>query len=161
MVLGIAGGNGLKHIDPSKIQTIYGVDINNSYLEECVRRYPALNRTLYPIQADLQDKDAALPESDIIIADLLIEYIGYENFRCVVQKVAPLYVTCAIQINTDCTFVSDSPYVHVFDGLEKIHHQMSECELTQAMQHIGYKLIYKNEVALPNGKKLVRLDYQA
>jgi len=33
MILGIAGGNGLEHIDTQKIRKVYGVDINNEYFE--------------------------------------------------------------------------------------------------------------------------------
>lgn len=160
MVLGIAGGNGLIHIDPEKIRTVYGVDINALYLKECVRRYPNLNKTFIPIQADLLDSELSLPNSDIIIANLLIEYIGYENFQRAVQKVNPLYVSCALQVNSDSGFVSDSPYVHVFDGLETIHHQVTGCGLTQKMAQIGYSQLLQDEALLPNGKKLVRLDYK-
>ena len=38
MLLGIAGGNGLEHIDPRKVQTLYGVDINQKYLTACAER---------------------------------------------------------------------------------------------------------------------------
>lgn len=34
MILGVAGGNGLEHIDKSKYHRVYGVDINAAYLEE-------------------------------------------------------------------------------------------------------------------------------
>ena len=32
MILGIAGGNGLEHVDVEKITKVYGVDINAEYL---------------------------------------------------------------------------------------------------------------------------------
>ncbi len=35
MVLGVAGGNGLEHIDKRKYRKVYGVDINREYLAEC------------------------------------------------------------------------------------------------------------------------------
>lgn len=159
MILGIAGGNGLNHIDPDRIQKVYGVDVNQAYLRECVRRYPGLNQTLIPIQADLQ-KDEFLPRADLVIANLLIEYIGYLNFQRAVQQGNPRYVSCIIQINTDSGFVSHSPYVHVFDCLEAIHHQIDEHGLSQTMRDIQYGLIYKEEKSLPNGKSLLRLDYQ-
>ena len=31
-VLGVAGGNGLEHIDTNKFRTVYGIDINADYL---------------------------------------------------------------------------------------------------------------------------------
>ncbi len=42
MVLGVAGGNGLEHIDPDKYQTVYGVDINDEYLHVVEKRYSDL-----------------------------------------------------------------------------------------------------------------------
>ena len=39
MVLGIAGGNGLEHINKKKIKKIYGVDVNRNFLVECKKRY--------------------------------------------------------------------------------------------------------------------------
>ncbi|MBU5473931.1 hypothetical protein [Roseburia sp. MSJ-14] len=31
MILGIAGGNGLEHVDTEKLNKVYGVDINQEY----------------------------------------------------------------------------------------------------------------------------------
>ena len=53
MVLGIAGGNGLEHIDRKKIKCVYGVDINPEYLNECSKRYNALDSIFKPVCADL------------------------------------------------------------------------------------------------------------
>lgn len=159
MILGVAGGNGLEHVDPAKYRTVYGVDVNAAYLTQCTARYPALTGIFRPVQADLMEKTAHLPEAELLVANLLIEYIGYENFRRAVGLVRPHYVSCGIQINTDAGFVSDSPYLHVFDGLEEVHHQLSEEGLTAAMGVSDYGLIEQAEVRLPNGKKLVRLDY--
>ena len=70
------------------------------------------------------------------------------------------YVSCIIQINTDEeTWVSNSPYIHAFDGLDAVHHQMEEKKLTQEMEDIGYGLLKIDNSPLPNGKRLVRLDY--
>lgn len=160
MILGIAGGNGLEHIIPGMISKVYGVDVNRAYLTECVKRYPMLNDTFVPVQADLSNEDIILPEADIIISNLLIEYIGYQDFQKVIQKVNPNYVSCVIQVNVDNSFVSDSSYLHAFDRLDEVHHQISNNELTQAMKDIGYHGVYTEEKLLPNGKKLIRLDYQ-
>lgn len=89
MILGIAGGNGLEHVDTNLIRKVYGVDINSDYL-----------------------------------------------------------------------FVSDSPYIHVFDHLDEVHHQMQVNELTACMRDISYGLIAQKEEKLPNGKCLVQLDFK-
>jgi len=158
MILGIAGGNGLEHID-SQFKKVYGIDINQNYLTECENRYPKLKDSLVTICADLWDENLRLPHADLVVANLLIEYIGYEVFGRVIEKVSPAYISCAIQINTDSSFVSDSPYLHVFDRLDEVHHQMEETALAEAMAQIGYKNVLKAEKTLPNGKKLVRLDF--
>lgn len=160
MVLGVAGGNGLEHADPQTLQKIYGVDINPAYLRECAARYPELEGILECICADLTAADAALPHADLVVANLLVEYIGYSCFQRAVTQICPSYVSCIIQINVDDSFVSDSPYLHAFDGLTQVHHQMREDELTAAMEHIGYHLTAKASHPLPNGKKLVQLDFK-
>lgn len=159
MILGVAGGNGLEHIDPQKLQKVYGVDINRTYLRACAARYPELRGILECICADLTAPDADLPHADLVIANLLVEYIGYPCFQRTVTRVCPAYVSCVIQINTDDGFVSDSPYLHVFDGLAQVHHQMREDELAAALEDIGYRLTARAEYPLPNGKKLVQLDF--
>ena len=55
MILGIAGGNGLEHIDKSKIKKVYGVDVNQEFLAECKKRYESLEDVLETIRADLAD----------------------------------------------------------------------------------------------------------
>jgi hypothetical protein len=76
-------------------------------------------------------------------------------------QTAPEYVSCVIQINVDEEqWVSESPYLHAFDRLDEVHHQMEEKALTAAMDEIGYSLILKETYPLPNGKALVRLDFQ-
>lgn len=160
MILGVAGGNGLEHIDPQRIETVYGVDVNAQYLNECADRYPKLQGVLECIRCDLTEKNIALPYADLVVANLLIEYIGYECFQNAVNTVCPQYVSCIIQINTDEGFVSESPYLHVFDCLDSVHHQMDGKKLREVMRNIGYVDVLESEQCLPNGKKLVRIDFK-
>ncbi|WP_455682642.1 class I SAM-dependent methyltransferase [Thomasclavelia sp.] len=142
------------------IEKVYGVDINPQYLSECKKRYSNLNEILECLCIDLTKTKLELPHTDIIIADLLLEYIGYESFKNVIKIVKPVYISTIIQINTETTFVSKSPYLHVFDDLNKIHHQIDEKSLITCMENIGYFLINKDEQSLPNEKKLVQLDFK-
>lgn len=159
MILGIAGGNGLEHIDTNKTKKVYGVDVNQSFLTECVNRYVYLGEKFEPICADLSEDGLQLPKSDLLVANLLVEYIGYDCFQKVVKLVAPEYVSCIIQINTGSSFVSDSPYLHAFDCLETVHHQIEEETLGNSMFRIGYQQCERLEQDLPNGKRFVRLDF--
>jgi len=160
MILGVAGGNGLEHVAPERFKKIVGVDINPDYLKACEARYPTLRGILQLLCVDLTDRQKELPHADLLVANLLIEYLGYSCFQSVVQRVQPQYVSCAIQVNIDETFVSDSPYLHVFDRLEEVHHQMDAHELKAAMAEIDYTLVWQEAEQLPNGKVLIRLDFE-
>ena len=160
MVLGIAGGNGLEHVSRDKYRTVYGVDINGDYLRTVSERYNNLADILKCLKIDLIRESDQLPHAQLLIANLLIEYIGYDVFQKVIQKVNPEYVSCVIQINTDDhQWVSDSPYLHAFDRLEEVHHQMEEKTLAKIMTESGYKSILMTRESLPNGKALERMDF--
>lgn len=159
MILGVAGGNGLEHVDKQTFHKVYGVDINRNYLDTCVNRYPELQGVFEPICADLTQEISKLPYADLVVADLVIEYIGYKCFQSAIKQISPRYVSAIIQINTDDSYVSDSPYLHVFDRLGEVHHQMEEAALVDAMEQIGYKKTARAEAELPNGKRLVQMDF--
>ena len=160
-VLGVAGGNGLEHVCRDKYKTVYGVDINEDYLKAVSERFRDMGDVIKCLKIDLINEADRLPCADLVIANLLIEYIGYDAFRNAVQKIAPSYVSCVIQINTDeKQWVSDSPYLHAFDRLDEVHHQMDGNELSSVLSGIGYTLIFHSSEKLPNGKALERLDYR-
>ena len=159
-VFGIAGGNGLEHAEHEKYRKIYGIDINESYLSAVKERYAVFGDVLECLKIDIINESDKLPETELVIADLFVEYVGYEAFQKSILKTGAKYVSCIIQINTDeAEWVSASPYIHAFDELDAVHHQMSENELTAAMAEINYKPRKSAECNLPNSKKLVMLDY--
>ena len=162
MILGVAGGNGLEHVRREKYDAVYGVDLNREYLHAAAARFPELDGVLRLLELDLTREAEKLPRAEFVIADLLVEYIGYEAFQRVLRQVAPLYVSCVIQINTDAEeWVSDSPWLHAFDGLDAIHHRMEPAALSEKMAEIGYRRILQAAAPLPNGKRLLRLDFGA
>ncbi|MCR5316922.1 MAG: YjjG family noncanonical pyrimidine nucleotidase [Treponema sp.] len=161
MVLGIAGGNGLEHVSKEKYRLVYGVDINDEYLRAVSKRYANLSGTLELLNIDLTNEAQKLPKAKLIIANLLIEYIGYNAFQNVIKQVEPTYLSCVIQINTDEEqWVSDSPYLHAFDRLDEVHCQMEAEKLISSMEQIGYKKLSQKTEPLPNGKALERIDFK-
>ena len=161
MVLGIAGGNGLEHVSSDKFEKVYGIDINEGYLKTVEERYKGLAGILECLSIDLITEPEKLPHAELVIANLLIEYIGYEAFQKAVQKIDPEYVACVIQINTDeAQWVSDSPYLHAFDRLDEVHCQMEENALIAAMEKSDYRIILNESETLPNGKALQRIDFR-
>ena len=161
MVLGIAGGNGLEHVRTEKYIKVYGVDINREYLKVVSERYKNLTGVLECLQIDLINDYDKLPESQLVIANLLVEYIGYKMFQKAIIKAKSQYVSCVIQINKDVhNWVSDSPYLHTFDRLDEVHCQMEEQGLKKAMEEIGYGVLKVKSYGLPNGKDLLRMDFK-
>ena len=161
IVFGVAGGNGLEHVNMKKYSKIYGIDINNAYLNNVKKRYSFMEDILECKRIDLTCEPDMLPEAELVIANLVIEYVGLEPFKKGILKTGARYVSCIIQINTDEeSWVSDSPYLHSFDGLDAVHHQMEEQSLVMAMNEIGFDLLKKDAMPLPNGKKLVMLDFE-
>lgn len=158
MILGVAGGNGLEHIVAQKVEQIYGVDINYEYLQECKKKFPLERLCL--LCTDLTDMDITLPKADLLIADLLIEYIGIDCFQSIVHQVEPTYISCVIQFNGAQSFVSDSPYVHELNDLKHISKTIEEEDLVTTMDSFRYKMIMKKEYQMPNGKCLVRIDFE-
>lgn len=161
MILGVASGNGLEHIDTKKYKKVYGIDINDEYLKALRERYSYLKDVLECILLDLNTEYDRLPNAQLLIADLLIEYIGYDTFVNALGKAEPDIVSCIIQKNTDTkAWVSSSPYIHAFDCLDTVHHQMDEHELDMVMDRVGFRKIRQVSEDLPNAKALVRIDYR-
>ena len=75
MVLGVAGGNGLEHVDPERLKTVYGVDLNRDYLAACAARYPHLAETLRLVEADLTAAEPDLPPAELVIANIIADII--------------------------------------------------------------------------------------
>lgn len=160
MIFGVAGGNGLEHIDTEKYTDVYGIDVNSEYLQEVKKRFHCLGSILKCLCVDLTAEISKLPSADLIIANLLIEYIGYDCFKRAVDKVKPRYLSCGIQADTNSEFVSDSPYIHCFDGLNSIHSPVDKNNLISGMLETGYTLLSSEDKSLPNGKRLIQIDFK-
>ena len=159
VILGAAGGNGLEHISSEKYSAVSAVDINRSYLEEAKARYGDCGGVTEYLCIDLATQYERLPRADLIIADLLIEYIGHECFCRCVKQTGARYVSCVIQVNDGEGFVSSSPYENAFDRLQEVYCRIEEDELISRLRTIGHVPTLRKEYPLPNGKKLIRLGF--
>ena len=144
---------------PKRIGQVWAIE--SSPLSPVSERYKNLTEVLECLQIDLINDYDKLPESQFVIANLLVEYIGYQVFQKVILRVRPEYVSCVIQINKDVhNWVSDSPYLHTFDRLDEVHCQMDEQGLRKALEEIGYGVSKVKSYGLPNGKELFRMDFK-
>jgi len=158
-VLGVAGGNGLEHIDPARVQKVYGVDISADYLKACAERFSALGDRLELVCLDLSDETNRLPQADLVIANLLIEYVGVETFARQMASSRPAVVCCAVQQSGGADFVSASPCANLLQCLDVVHQDVEPEALVAAMARVGYVPTFREECPLLGGKKLVCIDF--
>src|ERR1700704_3302591 len=64
--LGIAGGNGLEHIDNQITQSVYGIDINQVYLDIAFKRYKYRIPSLKLMNLDITKQSENICRADFI-----------------------------------------------------------------------------------------------
>jgi ribosomal-protein-alanine N-acetyltransferase len=161
-LLGAAGGNGLEHVDPAFIEKIYAVDINGKFLEACRERYARLGGALETVCLDLSEEGAALPACNMMICNLIVEYLGARRFAGLMGAscAGGCTVSCVIQKSRGSAFVSESPAAKKLESLEPLHRDIGEEELTDEMKKAGFDAVFKKAYPLPNAKEFVRIDFQ-
>ncbi len=162
VILGVTGGNGLEHIDTGRTKKVYGIDINREYLDVCKRRYKQLDSVLELICCDLSDTDVVLPFSNILICNLIVEYLGINQFIDLISnnKGQIETLSCTIQSNKNNSFVSESDLTAFLDPLMSIHHDIDTEGLMQKLPVTGFCCIKKVTYPLPNGKEFIRMDFK-
>lgn len=161
-ILGAAGGNGLENIDLEGIEKVYAIDINKKYLDICKKRYEYLEDKLEVICMDLTDDNAILPKTNLLLCNLIIEYMGEEKFISLIErnKNNIYVVSCVIQKNNSNSFVSESELTSHFDPLLSIHHDIDEYRLRKLFADIGFEWTICTINKLPNNKEFVRIDFK-
>ena len=159
VILGVAGGNGLEHLAPLHLQKVYGIDVNQEYLARCRERYSHFQKWLSLLCLDLSNFNASLPKADLVIANLLVEYIGLPAFVRLLKKSQPPYVSCVIQQNLGESFVSHSPYEASFSEIARLHTDIHRDALVRQLNGLGYSLILEQNYPLPSQKQFLRTDF--
>ena len=161
-VLGIAGGNGLDLIDPETTDAVYGYDINPDYLAACETRYrDDFGDRLHLIETKI-DRSVTIERVDLLIANLIIEYVGIDEFVAFAAANARSIgvLSCVIQRNDAEGFVSSSEYTSSFDALASVSSDIDPETLTSAMSDRGFVALRRCEYPLPNDKTLIRQDFR-
>jgi len=161
-VLGVAGGNGLNNIDISNVRKVFAIDVNREYLNVCRERYDYMGEILETICRDINDKEFSFPKTDLIVCNLIIEYIGEEQFVAIVErnKENIKLISCVIQDNEKNSFVSDSEYSSHFTPITSINHDINDNKLKNLFAKIGFNCIKIKSYNLPNNKSFIRMDFK-
>ena len=157
-ILGVGCGNGLEHIKPNTI--VCGYDINDNFLTECRKRYENTNYELKLKQVDLTDPNVNICTCDMMISNLVLEYIGMYNFASIIEKSKPNYVSVIIQKTTgNKKAISESPYATVFDKVSVIQSEIMPQNLTMKMELMKYHQMINKKYEISQFKSFIRLDY--
>jgi SAM-dependent methyltransferase len=162
VILGAAAGNGLERIGAAAaVEKVYAVDINAEYLAACRERFACLGGKLETLCRDLSRGSSALPACDVMVCNLIIEYIGIPRFVEIARanRGSAGVISCVIQRNNGASFVSASPTARKLKSLGPLHRDIDEKELVSAMGKAGFAISLRKAYSLPNGKEFVRMDF--
>lgn len=161
VILGAAGGNGLEHVDPTLTKKVWAVDINDDYLDACGQRHVRLGSALETLKLDLSAPGEALPPAELLICNLIVEYLGVRAFAELIDanKERIGVVSCVIQKNNGASFVSASASAKELECLDALHRDIDEAQLTAAMVAIGCCCIFRRSYGLPGAKEFIRIDF--
>jgi hypothetical protein len=152
-VLGVAGGNGLEHVDPSVTRRIVGVDLNPHYLETTQRRFPDLPG-LELHCADLAGETLTLEPVALVHAAMVLEHAGTE--RCLdnaLALVGPGGVFSTVLQLPSAT--AGAVGVTAFPAMETLAGHFAFVDpghLQRLLAGRGWRLVDEGHVPLPSGK---------
>lgn len=160
--LGIAGGNGLEHIDKKITQSVIGIDINQDYLNTAFKRYKHTIPTLQLMNLDIVKNTESICKADFVWAALVLEYTGIDKVLefCTNNLRKDGHLVVSIQSNNNKQSVSPTGIESVKKAGEIFSIVDPEKLLGKAAE-TGYRLIGKEENVLPNGKSIITFHFVA
>ena len=156
MFLGISGGNGLEHIDNNVTSKVFGIDINQNYLDETKKRFKDQIPNLNLLNIDISSRNTEkLIKANLIWAALIFEYVEidicFEFINNNIQENGYLIVT--IQENNGVSSVSQTG-IETIKSVGQILKLISESDLISIADKFGFRKIDFEENILPNKKSL-------
>ena len=152
-VLGMAGGNGLEHIDGRITSRVVGLDVNPSYLDAVRQRYPMVcGLELYCI--DLAKEVVDLEPVELVHAALVFEHAGVGNcLKNALSLVAPAGALSAVlQLPSE---IQQDVATSQFSSIQNLRSHFSLISprwFRDALECRQFRLEYETRRSLPAGK---------
>jgi hypothetical protein len=154
-ILGVAGGNGLEHIDSATTKRVIGLDVNPDYLEAVHRRYRRL-AGLELVCTDLAARRVRLKPVDLVHAALIFEHAGLdrclENAVSLVSDLGALSVVLQLPSTTQAEIAQSG-----FPAIQRLASHFSlihPAVLCQKLTAGKFRLTSESTTSLPTGKTL-------
>jgi len=152
-VLGIAGGNGLEHIDHRTTHRICGIDVNPTYLQTVVSRFATMEG-LELLCADLSAMRIQLPPFELVHAALIFEHAG---LALAVQNAVELVaangrLSVVLQLPSPIAAAVSQNAVPSIQGLASGFKLINPCAFEGLVAEKGLHLEQVSQYPLPEGK---------
>lgn len=152
-VLGIAGGNGLDHINSEVTARVVGLDVNPLYLEAVRERYSHL-AGLETYCIDLSKQNVALEPVQLVHAALIFEHAGVD--RCLDNALSMILpggdLSVVLQLPTESVpAVTPSQFSSIRD-LKPHFSLISSAWLSESLAGREFRLTHQTTRPLPTGK---------
>jgi hypothetical protein len=154
--LGIAGGNGLEHIDNTTTDQVVGIDINQDYLNETKKRFSNKIPQLTLLNIDISSsKIQKIIKSNFIWAALIFEYVEIEKcFEFITNNLQDNgYLIVTIQVNNGVSSISQTG-IETIKSVGKLFKLVDSNELIWTAKKFNFVLTDSEENLLPNTKSL-------
>jgi predicted TPR repeat methyltransferase len=155
LFLGVAGGNGLEHINNNITKEVIGIDINQDYLNTAYERYNNKIYSLKLINFDIAKSAEVFCNADFIWAALVLEYTGIDKsleFAKNNLQVGGHFIV-SIQSNNGVQSVSQTG-IESIKKIGEIFQLINPNILISKATEMGLRLIEKGEFFFQNGKSL-------
>ncbi len=152
-ILGIAGGNGLNHIDGRITARIVGLDVNPQYLEAVRERYShLLGLELHCI--DLAEQCIDLQPVQLVHAALIFEHAGAD--RCLKNAISLVvpggHLSVVLQLPTETGQAAIASQFPSIQSLQVGFSLIGPERFEESLAVRGFLLIYQTTRALRAGK---------
>lgn len=152
-VLGIAGGNGLEHVDSTVTKRVVGIDLNSTYLEAVAHRYSSLPG-LELRCADLVEQSLNIEPVQLVHVALVFEHAGLgrclENALSLVAPGGALSVVLQLPSKIE-QGVSATPFASI-QSLKSLFSFVDVNLFRETIQSRGFRLARETMRTLPAGK---------
>ena len=152
-VIGIAGGNGLEHVDSHVTRRVVGIDINPAYLDAVRQRYGRMPG-LELICTDLTEPIGGCPPVQLVHVALVFEHAGtgacLDNVLSLVGDGGSLSVVLQLPSDT-APGVSKSQFESM-QTLSANFIMLDPASLRATIEARGFHLVRQSRRALPAGK---------
>nr|WP_314866075.1 hypothetical protein [uncultured Flavobacterium sp.] len=156
LFLGIAGGNGLEHINNNSTTNVFGIDINQNYLDETKKRFNNKISNLTLLNLDISSSNTIqLTKANLVWAALIFEYVEIDKcFEFITNNIQYKgYLVVTIQVNNGVNSVSQTG-VETIKSVGEIFQLIEPKDLLSFAEKFGFVEIDFEENILPNKKSL-------